>query len=134
MSLSDEDFIVPEEPLEQERFKRQLIATARSEKKKQQQLQAKHDTLNSGGPKSWLPKSMAFNDQQGVIRIIGYSHNLMMRSSSPYCQYITMLMNQTSHHVDEIKRPPMPNINLHHLTVEAERQRFQDTPTTYGRS
>ena len=46
MSLGDEDFIVPEEPLEQERFKRQLIATARSLKKKQQQLHAEQDTLN----------------------------------------------------------------------------------------
>ena len=46
MSLSDEDFIVPEEPLEQERFKQRLIATARSLKKKQQQLQADQDLLN----------------------------------------------------------------------------------------
>ena len=46
VSLGDEDFIVPEEPLEQERFKRQLIATARSLKKKRQQLQAEQDTLN----------------------------------------------------------------------------------------
>ena len=30
VSLGNEDFIVPEEPLKQERFKRQLIATARS--------------------------------------------------------------------------------------------------------
>ena len=37
---------MPEEPLEQERFKRQLIATARSLKKKQQQLQADQDLLN----------------------------------------------------------------------------------------
>ena len=44
-SLSNEDFIVPEEPLEQERFKRQLIATARSLKKKLQQLQADQDLL-----------------------------------------------------------------------------------------
>ena len=35
VSLGDEDFIVPEEPLEQERFKRRVIATARSLKKKQ---------------------------------------------------------------------------------------------------
>ena len=35
-SLGSEDFIVPEAPLEQERFKRQLIATARSPKKKKQ--------------------------------------------------------------------------------------------------
>ena len=33
-SLGSEDFIVPEAPLEQERFKRQLIATATSLKKK----------------------------------------------------------------------------------------------------
>ena len=33
-SLGDEDFIVPEEPLEQERFKRRLIAIARSLRKK----------------------------------------------------------------------------------------------------
>ena len=33
-SLGNKDFIVPEEPLEQERFKRQLITTARSLKKK----------------------------------------------------------------------------------------------------
>ena len=39
-NLNNEDFIMPETPLEQERFKRQLIATARSLKKKQQQLQA----------------------------------------------------------------------------------------------
>ena len=45
MSLGDEDFIMPEEPLEQERFKRRLIATARSLKKKQQQPQADQDLL-----------------------------------------------------------------------------------------
>ena len=35
-SLGTEDFVMPEEPLKQERFKRRLIATARSLKKKQQ--------------------------------------------------------------------------------------------------
>ena len=44
--LGDEDFIVPEEPAEQERFKRRLIATARSLKQKQQQLQADQEVLN----------------------------------------------------------------------------------------
>ena len=47
LSLGNEDFIVPEEPLEQERFKHRLIATARRLKKKQQQqLQAHQDLLN----------------------------------------------------------------------------------------
>ena len=40
VSLGDEEFIVPEDPVEQERFKRQLIATTKSLKKKQQHLQA----------------------------------------------------------------------------------------------
>ena len=44
-SLGSEDFIVPEAPKEQEHSKRQLIATARSMKKKQQQLQADQDLL-----------------------------------------------------------------------------------------
>ena len=39
-----------EEPLEQERFKRWLIATARSLKKKQQQLQADQDLLTRHWP------------------------------------------------------------------------------------
>ena len=46
MSLGDEDFIMPEEPLEQERFKQRLIATTRSLKRKQQQLQVDQDLLN----------------------------------------------------------------------------------------
>ena len=45
VSLGDEEFIVPEDPVEQERFKRRLIATTKSLKKKQQQLQADQDLL-----------------------------------------------------------------------------------------
>lgn len=37
---------MPKEPLEQERFKRRLIATAKSLRKKQLQLQASQDLLN----------------------------------------------------------------------------------------
>ena len=36
VSLGDKDFFMPEEPLEQEHFKRRLIATSRSLKKKHQ--------------------------------------------------------------------------------------------------
>ena len=45
VSLGDKEFIVPEDPVEQERFKRRLIATAKSLKKKQQHLQADQDLL-----------------------------------------------------------------------------------------
>ena len=45
VSLGDDGFSVPEDPIEQERFKRRLIATARNLKKKQQQLQADQDLL-----------------------------------------------------------------------------------------
>ena len=40
VSLGDEEFIMPEDPVEQERFKCRLVATTNSLKKKQQQLQA----------------------------------------------------------------------------------------------
>ena len=46
VSLDDDDFGVPEVPIEQEHFKRRLIATTRSLKKKQQQLQVDQDLLN----------------------------------------------------------------------------------------
>ena len=45
VSFGDEEFIVPEDPIEQERFKRRLMATENSLKKKQQQLQANQDLL-----------------------------------------------------------------------------------------
>ena len=37
-SLGDDEFVVPEDPVEQERFKCRLIATTNSLKKKEQQL------------------------------------------------------------------------------------------------
>ena len=44
-SLDDHEFVVPEDPVKQERFRRRLMATANSLKKKQQQLQADQDLL-----------------------------------------------------------------------------------------
>ena len=44
-SLNDDEFVVLEDLVEQERFKRRLIATANSLKKKQQQLQADQDLV-----------------------------------------------------------------------------------------
>ena len=44
-SLDDDEFIVPEDPIEQERFKCRLMAMANSLKKKQQQLRANQDLL-----------------------------------------------------------------------------------------
>src|SRR3954462_3615603 len=45
VSLGNEEFIVPEDPVEQERLKRRIIPTANSLKKKQQQLRADQDLL-----------------------------------------------------------------------------------------
>ena len=44
-SLDDDEFVVPEDPVEQECFKRMLMATASTLKKKQQQLRADQDLL-----------------------------------------------------------------------------------------
>ena len=45
VSLGDDEFDVPEDPIEQEHFKRRLIAIARSLKNKKEQLQADQDLL-----------------------------------------------------------------------------------------
>ena len=45
VSLGDDEFVVSEDPVEQERFKRRLIATSRSLKQQQQQLQDDQDLL-----------------------------------------------------------------------------------------
>ena len=44
-SLDDDEFVVPEDPVDQEHFKCKLMATANSLKKKQQQLRADQDLL-----------------------------------------------------------------------------------------
>ena len=83
------DFIVPEEPLEQERFKRRLIATARILKKKQLQLQADQDLLNdrwtevlvteeyglSGLAKSYQKHRSLYHSDDGALEPIPSSHN-----------------------------------------------------------
>lgn len=65
VSLGDKDFIIPKEPLDQERFKRQLIAIARSQKKKQQQLKEEQDTLNERWTKVMAAEEY---DQQGPVK------------------------------------------------------------------
>ena len=44
-SLDDDEFVAPEDPVKQERFKCRLMATANSLNKKQQQLRADQDLL-----------------------------------------------------------------------------------------
>ena len=44
-SLNDDELVVPQDPAEQERFKRRLMATTNSLKRKLQQLRADHDLL-----------------------------------------------------------------------------------------
>ena len=70
VSLGDEEFIVPEDPVEQECFKRRLIATAKSLKKKQQQLQADQDLLTDG-PRSWLPRNTDSSALPKVTQSVG---------------------------------------------------------------
>ena len=57
-SLDDDEIVVPEDLAEKERFKRRLIATANSLKKKQQQLQADQDLLATDGQKSSRPRNI----------------------------------------------------------------------------
>ena len=60
-SLDNDEFVVPEAPVEQERFKCRLMATASSLKKKQQQLRADQDLLADRWTEVLAPKSMNSN-------------------------------------------------------------------------
>ena len=76
VSLGDEEFIVPEDPVEQERFKRRLIATAKSLKKKQQQLQAEQDLLANKWTEVWQPRNTNSSAQSKVSQSVGCYPNL----------------------------------------------------------
>ena len=127
VSLDDEEFTMPEEPLEQERFKRQLIATARSMKKKQHQLQADQDLLTD----RWTEVLAAGDAQPKVTRSANCYLNSMTRHWSPYYQHI---MRLTDHRVAELKRQLSPNTSPHYLVVKTETQQLGDTHVTCGKT
>ncbi|KAE8780186.1 hypothetical protein D1007_46700 [Hordeum vulgare] len=56
-NLGDEDFIIPEDPVDEEVSTRQLIATAESLKLKQRQLKPKQGPSVRDGAKSWPSKN-----------------------------------------------------------------------------
>ena len=110
-----------EEPLEQERFKQQLIATTRSLKKKQQQLQAEQDTLNDRWTQVLAAEEYGLERPTKSDRSVGYCHNSTTKPLSQYRQDMTAPMNQTDHHVGETKRVLTLNTDPHHLAIEAKR-------------
>ena len=127
VSLGDEDFIVPEEPLEQERFKRRLIATARSLKRSSSSFKLIKICSTIGGLMSWQPRNMASSAQPKVTRKLYL--NLMTRRWSPCHQRI---MRLTNHHVAGIKWQLSPNTNPHYLAEKIEIQELGDTHMTCG--
>ena len=60
-SLDDDEFVVPEDPVEQERFKRRLMAMANSLKKKQHSFKLIKTCWLTDGLKSLRPKSINSN-------------------------------------------------------------------------
>ena len=70
-SLGNEYFIVPEEPLEQERFKRQLIATTRSLKRSSSSFKLTKICSLIGGLTFWQSKNTASDAQPRVTRSEG---------------------------------------------------------------
>ena len=82
ISLGDEDFIVLEEPLEQERFKQQLIATARILKRKQLRLQAEQDTLNDRWTQVLAAEEYGLECPKKAIRSANCNPNSTSRRAS----------------------------------------------------
>ena len=110
-SLSDDKFAVPEDPVEQERFKRRLIATANSLKKKQQQLQADQDLLAD----RWT-------------KVLAAEEYKLERPSKSYpkCRLLPRLeekrMTQlTGHLVAAIERHSSQKLSLHPNAIQIKR-------------
>ena len=111
VSLGDEDFIIPEEPLDQERFKQQLITIARSLKKKQQQLKAEQDTLNER-----LTKVLAAEE---------YGHERPVKSY-PKCKLLPQFHDEALELIplkyNQAKQPDRPPRGQDKMTYLAEHQ------------
>ena len=101
---------MPEEPLEQERFKRRLIATARSLQKKQLQLQEDQDLLNdrwtevlaaeeyglSGPAKSYLKRRLLPQFDDEALEPVPSSHNAAGRPQLGQDKAATQAEHQTA--------------------------------------
>ena len=79
----------------------------------------------------WQARNTALSAQPRVTRSVNFYLNSTTRHWTPYRQRVTQL---TDHHVAGIKRQLKPNTSPHHLAVEVERQRLQDTCMTYDRT
>ena len=126
---------MPEEPLEQERFKRQLIATARSLKEKQQQLQADQDLLVD----RWTDVLAA---EEYGLRHPAKSHpkrRLLPQFDEeapepiPPSRNAVERVRRTDHHVVGIERQLRTNNSLPHRLVKIETKQLGVTHTTSGR-
>ena len=88
----------------------------------------------TNGLMSWQPRNTASSTQLRVTRSTSCYPNSMTRPWSLYRQCVTLLMDQTDHHVVGTERQLKPNTSPHHLAVEAERQRLQDTHMSCDRT
>ena len=102
---------MPEEPLKQERFKRRLIATARSLKKKQLQLQVDQDLLNdrwsevlavkeyglSGPAKSYPKRRLLPQFDDEALEPVPSSHNAAGRPQLGPDKAATQAEHHTPH-------------------------------------
>ena len=95
VSLNGDVFVVPKDPVGQERLKHRLIATARSLKKKQQQLQADQDLLTD----RWTEALAA--EEYGLVR---------QTKSYPKRRLLPQLEEEALEHTlpaqEEADRPP----------------------------
>ena len=127
ISLDGDEFVVPEEPLEQERLHQRLIATTRSLKKQKQRLKAAQDTLND----RWN-EVLDTEEKYGGNR---------QTKSYPKCKLLPEFddeaiapippTDRTDHLVVETERPAMPHTNLHPLPIKEGRLQLRIRHTIY---
>ena len=110
-SLGDGEFAVPEDPVEQERFKRRLIATANSLKKKQQQLQADQDLLADKWTEVLRPRNINSSVPPRVTQSAGYYPDWRKKR----------MIRLIGHLVAAIERHSSQKLSLHPDAIQIKR-------------
>ena len=122
VSLNDEEFIVPEDLVEQELFKHRLIATAKSLKKKQQQLlQSDQDLLAN----RWT-EVLAAEEHEPERPTRSYPERRLL----PQLEEEALKPTLTGHLVAETKRRLSPKSSPHPVACQTKTPRPEATRRT----
>ena len=123
-SLDDDEFVVPEDPVEQERFHRRLIAMENSLKKKQQQPQVDQDLLAVRWTEVLAAKEYKLEPPPRVTQSVGCYPDWRRKHSNIHLQH---MMRLTGHLVAATERHSSQKLSPHPDATQIKMTRHGET-------